>query len=270
MIEAIVFSRDRPAQLDLLLRSVEEHLPGLFSPIHVVFFSSSGEFVHGYTRVQKLHSGVDFCRELPNFQTLVRNLLRDSLDHVVFFCDDDIVVRPFRTAGDTHPSAILLNQEILCVSLRLGTNTDICYPLRRKQEIPPFILRDNYVWYWNRADGDFGYPCSLDGHVFRRDQIRTIIGDESFHNPNSLEDVIARRCRTVTVPPKMACYQRSLICGVPVNRVNETHPNRYGETKFLDTVDLNEQFLLGDRLSLNGFQPSDINAAHVELPLRFE
>ncbi len=120
------------------------------------------------------------------------------------------------------------------------------------------------TWEWAGADGDFGYPGSLDGHVFRKNDLFKLI-DGDFHNPNTLEDVIVRNCRGRQ--QLMACYEKSCVVGNPVNRVNETHVgNRYGDEFYTATDDLYDRYVAGERLNPK-ILPSKIRGAHQEIEL---
>ena len=55
--------------------------------------------------------------------------------------------------------------EIACLSLRMCPRMDYSYALDTITGIPPF--EDGTTWRWPEAEGDWGYPMSLDGHVFR-------------------------------------------------------------------------------------------------------
>lgn len=229
----------------------------MFEPIYVLFNPSTEGFDQGYRHVTDEHPEVLFLRE-TDFPEQLRNLLRDQAEFVTFFCDDDVVVRPI----PNEPESALDDQGVACLSLRLGRNTTTCYPMRQKQKVPSEL-----IWEWRQAEGDFGYPMSLDGHVFRTAQLRPLVDRSAFVNPNQLESQLAvLATSTDWLPPMMECYPTSVICGVPVNRVNDTHPNRFGEVVSLNTTELNTRFLAGHRLSIPNVVP---DGAHMEINLRF-
>jgi hypothetical protein len=122
------------------------------------------------------------------------------------------------------------------------------------------------IWRWRGAQGDFGYPMSLDGHIFRASDILPLIESRNFSTPNSLEEMLMTQARQIG-RPLMASYPHSCLVGVPVNRVQSAVPNRNGETHPYTVQDLNERYLRGERIDLHALDFSDIRGAHQELPL---
>lgn len=273
MIQTIVFSRDRAAQLDLLLRSLVR-LTRIIGQITVLYRYTSNEHRLGYELCKEQHKTVVFEHE-HDFQTQTRDLIHyGAHDHLMFLCDDDIVVGLWNIAEMRDPTQILENhRDILCVSLRLGENTTQCYPLRIDQGTPNWE-RSAYgakTWLWRNEAGDWNYPGSLDGHIFERNLLRTLLANADYQGPNQLEEELSRGCLNLWREyPLMACYDRSLISGVPINLVNDTHrSNRHGETHQRSTEELNDQYLEGKRLNLGTIRAKDLTAAHNELDLIF-
>lgn len=270
MNQTVVFSRDRAAQLDLLLRSISTRAPELFGSISVLFQGSNPDYLVAYAEAMGEHPSVNFYCEQSFQPDLERILDYSESEYVTFLCDDDLVVRPFI---DSNPERILeLNDTLLCFSLRLGNNTNECYPLDRTQEHPSVLwhISDHLIWDWEDGDADWGYPGSLDGHMFRRDDLEQLLDGADYDAPNGLEEALVQRCMLYHGDrPNMACFESSLITGVPINRVQSTHPNRSGEFYPWKTDELNQAFLEGNRLRLDPVDRKDVTAAHTELPLGF-
>lgn len=268
-LEAIVVSRDRPAQLDLLLRSVTCHAPDLFDGISVLWRASDSMYTTGYGICVAEHPSVDFYQE-SNFQTEIDQLVYQSPQYVSFLTDDSYF---YRQQPEVDPCAVMSGEpDVLCFSLRLGQNTGICYPLRgRLQSLPAFVDGGGYLmWEWGLGDADFCYPGSLDGHIFRKENLLQFIrSSDDWWNPNTLEDVL---CRAVygSGRSSMACFERSILVGIPANRTSESHPgNRFGERYFTAQEWLNSQFLNGERILFPNIHQDSITAAHQELGLEF-
>lgn len=281
MISTVVFSRDRPAQLDLLLRSIRQNADRPLDPIDVIWKATNSSFTSGYGMCSADHPDVRFWAE-TEFRHLVESLVRAAGPHIMFLCDDDVLYRPLE--GEPTPEQILdAEPDVLCVSLRLGQNTGTCYPMRRIQGLPVFapLGRDALLWPWRLGDGDFGYPGSLDGHVFRSDYVpqllttRVSFSDPTpvkrpYLNPNTLEDQLMLGC-LASVNPLMGCYRESRIVGVPVNSVTETHPgNRNGDAHGIGVRALNDRFLRGERIALKSIKPDRVTGAHTEFKLGWE
>lgn len=262
MIPAIVFSRDRACQLDALLHSIREFAFGLFSPLHVLYTSSDVDFEQGYARCSDEHSAV-FVRE-ANFREDTLLLLPED-GPVCFFTDDDVFYR--WVARVPIPEA-LEDEQILGFSLRLGLNTSYCYPLAQVQPPPQASERRGFVtWPWAFASHDFGYPLSLDGHVLRAADVRTLVNGYDFTNPNQLEEILARQASRLSHRPELASFTESTLVGIPANIVNLTHPNRFGA--LATARELNERYLAGERINRVAMDFAQVIGAHQEIPLAF-
>ena len=87
---------------------------------------------------------------------------------------------------------------------------------------------------------------SLDGHIFRTKEIKTLLETTGFSNPNELEaNISAHPFRHL---PKMSCFQESKIVNIVANVVNTSNVNRCGN--LIDTKDLNDKYINGDRIVL--------------------
>lgn len=267
MTTAIVFSKQRAAQLDLLLRSITENAPGLFDEVFVIW-KGDGEYAAAYHICFEEHGWMIDVGEVDLREQTLR-FVRAAGEHVAFLMDDCVFYRPVE--GEQRPEAVLEDEDVLCFSPRLGLNTTECYPLRRRQEFPAGRAAEGGVlyWGWKTADGDFGYPFSLDGHVFRRDDLLPLLRDVyDWSTPNSVEAALAHMGDRVE-RPLMASHTQSSLVGVPCNRVGESHSgNRAGETYPRDPFELNRAYLAGGRIRLDSVDPLMVNAAHVEFPLR--
>jgi len=260
VIPAIVFSKDRACQLDALLMSIEAYAAGRFDPVYVLWTYSNPEYRVGYGICAERHRDVIFLHEV-NFREDTLALL-EGKKLVCFFTDDDILTGPiYEEIEET-----LAWNRVLAFSLRLGKNTTYCYPLSRDQALPKYRVDDGGImsWRWKEADGDFGYPFSLDGHVLRVVDVQTAIQDRGFTNPNQLEDILAQRASIFFDRPLLASYQQSRLVGIPANRVNATHPNRFANGwRTHATAELNRRYLAGERIQ--EFDCTAVGAAHQEI-----
>ena len=247
-MNVIIFSKDRAAQLDLLLRS----MPDEFRVVcEVIAKYSNPIFYDGYMK----HDPESwFCFE-SDFKTDLRESLAWYDPLTMFLTDDDIFINPL-------PEIPELPDNVACLSLRLNPRMNYCYTLNRKQT-PPKMQPGN-IWNWRLADADYGYPMSLDGHIFRTADILPLLENLDYHDPNSLEAALARNPIN---RPMMMCFDKSVIVNNPINRVQDTIKNRYGN---VSAEWINEQYLAGRRIKLEPFIGIEPNACHVELPIEWE
>ncbi len=261
MIDALVFSKDRPMQLDACLRSLRHTSSFVEKP----FVLWSGEPL-GYSH---LAHAANFYGETDDFARGVRYLLELCGPYVLMLCDDALTYREF----PADPLDAMAD-DVLCFSFRLGRNTTYCHPRDLQHGLPEFEERGPFlVWNWLAAhpDGDFGYPYSTDGVIHRRTSLLQWLDGAEFVNPNTMEDAIVKAIgRRNDLPPLMACYPHSVQVGLPLNVVTETHRNRHGLTHPYTTDELNKRFLRGERIDYERMDFSNIIGAHQELPLVFK
>ena len=263
----LIFSRDRPAQLDLLLSSLKQHAPDLFSQVTVLWTATDRDYARGYDTLQDEHPEALCLREL-NFQQQVREIVDGSARYAAFLVDDCIAYRWLYEP--VLPDKFLgANDDVLAFSLRLGKQgSDVCYPLRQSQTVPPLAYRaGQYVWEPAAGKHDWAYGCSLDGDIFRSRHLRLLLRGGYWGNPNQLEEHLCRQVAMVALT-KRACYSKSLIVGCPVNSVSATHgSNRYGDQFPVSTQSLNEAYLAGRRITVESLDFSGGAGAHCEVDL---
>ena len=159
-MNCIIFSKDRPLQLDCLLRSIYYHCD-IFEVMTVLYTT---KYKESYERLNKQYYGVVF-KEEKNFKEDFLNILRDN--HTCIFVDDDIV---FREVSPFDVS--MLMDEVDIVSLRLGDN------IRKKEH--------------------FDYKSSVDGNIFPTAILKKLT-HEDFINPNQLESKLRKYVKDKTM-----------------------------------------------------------------------
>lgn len=243
MVTAVVLSKDRPAQLDLLLQSLERNGGGQFA-----------------REINRRVAGAGFER-------LTRALIDGSDDFVCFMCDDGILYRPVPAVGPI----LYRRPDVLTLSLRLGANTTVCYPSGLTQAVPK--MDADCTWDWTaepRQPGvsDFGYPGSVDGHIFRVDDVQRMLDGRSFPNPTALECALAAGCDELAAErPLMACYPQSVYVGNPVNRVSDQSNVRFGDRFPVTAEECAARFAAGERIDLDALDFTQVDGAHTEIEL---
>lgn len=264
MINVVVFSKDRPAQLELLLRSLCTNLAGWrAAAVSVLYACEDGPVADGYDHVRFLCPDLRWERqwELREFKDYVLSLVDRSRPFTTFLVDDDVVRSPVSLA-DRPFERFARDPEIAAVSLRLDPGMDYCYS--EDVAAPPPAFDEGLVWSWPGAGGDWGYPMSLDGHVFRTYEILPLLERLDYVDPNDLEAALAL---SPLGGSKLCCYPTSRLVNVPANRVQETAPNRHAG---VDLAALNARFLAGERIALAPFADLRPPAPHHEVAYEWE
>lgn len=269
-VRALVFSKDRPLQLEACLRSLAIHAAERLD-VSVIWKATTDRCLDAYGTL--INEGRDpraglvtFCRE-RDFESDIRRLLVDG-ERVLFVVDDTIFVDRFSPAKIA--GALAAHQEAIGFSLRLGRNTTYCYPVAREQALPHFVpMSGARGWHWPGADGDFGYPLEVSSSVYRTADILYALAGTHFRNPNELEAHLARVAPAfATSRPWLMAYETSIAFSNPCNRVQSAFANRAGAAPRLTADALLEAWEQGYRIDVEALAGYVPRGAHEEAPLR--
>ena len=222
LLDFIAFSRNRPIQLHALLSSMKEFVNGSYR-IRVIHRYDK-EYSSSLEEVKSLNPEAEFIDE-RSFRDQVIEEVKNSSDLCAFLVDDIIFKEQFDA---TVPSLVLdANQSAFCFSLRLGLHLDYCFPTDSSMTVPNGnVFEGMFAWQWQGASFDWGYPLSVDGHVFRKSQILEILEAVPFRNPNEMESNMQAVIPHFTLPPHCVSFVRSPLLNVPMNRVQDEFKNR--------------------------------------------
>jgi hypothetical protein len=255
MINITIFSKDRACQLDALLRS---YYKWTNAPDPSVIYTFSTEyFGEGYDKL---------IRRFPDVKWILQGDFKidtlQSIDvhklYTVFFVDDII----FKSNFDVDEVQILENPDVCCLSLRLSSVINYCYSMNIPS--PPPQLDFDYTWNWRGKPGDWGYPMSVDGHIFNTRDILPLLVNLNYRNPNTLEAGIAG---SPLPKPKMACLNEHVIYNIPQNLVQTEWHNR--NLNGLSASILNEKYLEGEEIDIDHLASIQNNACHFEVHYKF-
>ena len=159
-VRCIVFSKDRPMQLDACLRSIER-FARYGGPVAVLYAASTPDFAEAY-RMVAARAKAEFVSQSQDFRRDVLELVDAGREHTVFHTDDDVFYRqvtPIPLPAD----------HVACFSLRLGQNTTYAYPVGRRQAVPDFIREGEVVaWDWTAPNTTLPTHCRSTATSFQR------------------------------------------------------------------------------------------------------
>lgn len=260
MITSIIFSKDRPLQLDLTLKSIKENFK--LSNLKIVIYKASPGFEASYDQLQIEHPKVVFIKQSGYLIDSILSERASFGSHICFFTDDDIFYRKSLT---TEQELVLVTQTA-CLSLRLGINTT-------KRDYGDGILRDDKLplditssatkkfLFWNRLSlppgGYWAYPLSVDGHVFDSAKILAILDTmknwpetySTIQTPNKFEAMLQRFF--FEIPITMMCEKYSCVVNSPNNRVQSEYENSNGLQFSYSPKVLNDLYMEGKRICLD-------------------
>ena len=274
MITSIVFSKNRACQLDLLLSSIEKNFQDT-DEIFVIYKHTDDLFQKAYDLlVEKFSKNkqIKFVLESDFQEDTIRACSEAKNNYLAFFVDDDIVYR------DVSINKLLdgaFTENMSCISLRLGDNTVVqdCYTGQPCiiPDIHNVIEKDGgvlFVWNWISLGGrhtNFGYPFSVDGHVYPKEDIIPIIQQYEYDTPNAFEGRFDKNW----LKPDMCCLKTSSVVNTPLNLVGSSQ-NRAGEQFGISLEELNNKYVEGFIISLEDMDFSNITGCHQELPITFK
>ena len=282
MITSIVFSKNRACQLDLFLLSVEKNFKDT-DEIFVIYQHTDDLFQKAYDILIERFSKNNQIQFIPesNFQKDTINACEKAKNkYIAFFVDDDIMYRPISIGGLLEKAFSL---DMACVSLRLGGNITVqdfyaafvdkesAGSSPKQPRIHDVISGNNeddlFVWNWSslyRHHTNFGYPFSVDGHIYTKEDTLPIVQRYEYHTPNALEGRF-----TGSLKRNMSCLGTSSVVNTPLNLVGSSQ-NRAGEQFGMSLEELNNKYIEGFRISLEDMDFSNIVSCHQELPITFK
>jgi len=259
-LSAIVFSKDRPLQLSSLLHSMEYYCSNV-AKINILYHTSSKAYEIAYAHLRDRFPWAAFQNEV-HFRTDLIRLLKAIPSRIVFFLVDDIIFTDFFDA------TILANLDCKkhILSLRLHPGITYSYMTHREQEPPPLVpfSNDLLTFSWNNNSVDWGYPLSVDGHVFEKKRILKLIQKCDFKAPNSLEASLQAFTAQLKSKTHGICFGIPKIINFPVNKVQSEFANRAGER---NPEDLLELFLQGYEIDFRHYEKCAYNSVHVDTEL---
>jgi len=261
-MNVIIFSKNRAMQLELFIRSFNTYVknPNDYL-IKVLYTYSNNNFKKGYENLIINSNKNILWKKEENFKLDLINLINQHDAYTVFFVDD-ILFKNSIDFNDKQQEIFEQDTDILCRSLRLQPNLIYSYASKLNMINPEFL--ENNIYYWNGQSGDYGYPMSVDGNIYRTNQIFSYVVNLQYTNPNSFEGNMAIRPLNL---PKMICYNKSIIINNPCNKVQINNPNFHGE---IDAEFLNTKYLNGYSISLENFDGIENISCHQEIDLIFK
>ena len=172
MLDIMIFSRNRSLQLYALLESIDAYFNSDDVKVSILYRYDSNH-MDSLQEVISRFQDHNFISE-TSFENDVKTFLRDPGEYVAFLTDDII----FKDNVDVNQITSILgsNPQLLTFSLRMGLHIHECWSVNCDQPFPPgqVYAPNMFVWNWREGAYDWGYPFSVDGHVFRKSQFITL------------------------------------------------------------------------------------------------
>lgn len=276
LITSIIFSKDRPLQLDLCLKSIKKNFKD--STQNIVIHNNSESFENNFAHktLREEHPDVEYWRQSSSlFKDVFHAVHSAKNDLICFFTDDDIFYNEFKCDNYNFMSS----ENTSCLSLRMGLNIT---ERSHAGQVGPDLCANAWgigkdFMFWSKTAHAYGsywsYDLSVDGHVFTRNRLFEMLGElcllqdkkEWGNTPNVLESVMQRFW--AIGPNLMVSPRQSMVVNSPNNRVQDTHQNMSGEKYDYSSETLLEKYNSGARINLDDLDFSDIRCPHTELDI---
>ena len=263
----IVFSMNRACQLDAFLSSMYMMLPE--NPeikLSVLYKVSNNDYEQGYDIVKSTYPNINYHRE-----TIIKEDIRvlssdPDIRYIGFFCDDDVWKYPLSFTSEEFKE-FDTNHQIISLSLRMSPLINKCYSMGGISTPPPNFEGPLHVWDWTdpTLSGDWSYPMSVDGGIFRKSLIDFYLDNIPFRNVTELEGHMAAASQRHI--PKMICFKDAPLFNIPLNIASEVSTNI---NMNISKEYLNERFLKGDRIDTEFYAGFKNVSPHQEVPLRWK
>lgn len=258
----IVFSKDRPLQLEALLNSYIQFVKNNI-PLYVLYTVSNIEIEKAYNEINKNYPHIVFIKE-RNFRKDLIHLLNTIKTHKLFFLVDDMLfIRKFDLK-----QLISMDTDKYIPSLRMGKNIT-CNIMQKREVHQPLILKYNehlIYWQWNLNNSYWSYPISVDGHIYTKKEIEIAIKAIKFSAPNSLEWQL-QIFNNYFKRKKGCSFNNSVIVNIPWNKVQTENNNEAGD---ISTKELLILWNKGKRINIKEYLNKPYNSAHTNAELIIE
>lgn len=271
MLQIIIFSFNRALQLDTLVDTLMKNWKEPIFNVDILYNSSNEKFQQGYNQLINKYSNYNIIKfhkeshipdrwnlyELSNIRNLVRifkygNKIKpksnfrslcvkimeqNTAKHIMFMTDDAMFIRKVEIGKDIF-NWIDKEPKKRQFSLRCGVNMN-------EYNANKIKLQKN-VLHWNfyecNKNSNWGYPFSVDAHIYSKEIIISLFKKYIFSNPNTLEGVINTQVYRKKLLEEGKSSNKTYLLSYPINMVQTVAAN---ESLGIDCKMLNNLYLDG-------------------------
>lgn len=271
MLQIIIFSFNRALQLDTLIDSLMENWKEPMFHIDILYNTSNEKFQQGYNHLIKKcssYNNIKFHNEcsIPdrwniyelsnirniirlfkhgnkfkpksNFRSLLIKIMENNMaEHVMFMTDDTMFIRKVEIGKDIL-NWIYEEPKKRQYSLRCGSNMNEFNSNK--------VLSQKNILHWNfyecNKKSNWGYPFSVDAHIYSKEIIIKLFRKYIFCNPNTLEGVINTQVYRKKLLGEGKSSYKAYLLSYPINIVQTVAKN---ENMEIDCEMLNNMYLDG-------------------------
>ncbi len=271
--EVIIFSYNRPLQLDSLLASLMKFFDKNIN-LNILYRYDNQNMSKGYEKLIANYitkKNIKFIKENLSFKHSLINIIKNiknnkNTTNILFFVDDQILFREINL-----DSLIKLSRYSPISTLRIGLNTKWSFNLNKKQSLEFYKYKESkdcLIWYPKFVDDEISYVFSFDGSTIPLDLFDKFSKYLIFKGPNSLETSMNYGSIIYKIfKQKISCLKEQSIVNIVISMVQTETTNR---GKFIDINKLMKLFEDNFKLILDYKQIQSINSPHIDYGYYFK
>lgn len=268
-ITHIISSKNRPAQLDLLLRSFEKFCSkDDFKIVYIIWKADNYFYRQGYEKIFERGYGffINYIEETLLYKNYILSCLRDNKDtqYVLFNSDDNVFINKVSDLPEK------LQDNEVCFSLRLGKGMNYCLPAKLQMIEPKFNESENYLkWDWTKGDRRvcYYYPSAYDSNIYRKSWLIEILKNKEFKNPYEIENIL--NTNRDNNRHFMMSFKKSKLISIMANTTGQNN-NPLMKGKGQSVEELNQKWLDGWQLKTDKLYGINTRQAHIYFNFEFE
>ena len=272
-ILGVVFSMDRAMQLHALLGSYVDNVHNR-AKLSILYRATTEAHEIAYQEVfDEYQSVIETIIKQDirqSFRPHLNNILQSSsAEYLFFLVDDDLFIEKFDLVNFAN-----LTTFYSVPSMRMGLNLSKSYVVQKVQPLPaivPFVSGNTIAdskdeltcWRWCNGELDWGYPLSVDGHLFLRKEIMAFAANTEFDSPNTFEGNMQQHLPQFSNRFGIG-YEKSRMVNIPYNRVQNDVENIHAN---VHQDYMLEKWQAGYRINRNSYYGMANESVHQEMPL---
>jgi len=268
-VDVIIYSKNRAAQLDLLLRSIKQNFVNA-GRVFVLNDFDTDDHYKSYSKIweRDYGLGVSFKTQTKDtfYEVLSQAVSESTTEYILPMCDDDVFIH----STDITDVVEYLDSDTVGICFRRSPDLTNSYHTGELIANPHFTEAGNALkWAWRNGHHlRWGYPYQAGGMVYNRSFFQYMISQITFNLPNYLEYEMMQG-RDKWGKEKVMCLKHSPIVNVSVNKVQSEVNNRGGRDVNYSPEELAQKFLAGQVIDLTSLQGMITVCEFIEVPLSF-
>jgi hypothetical protein len=118
-----------------------------------------------------------------------------------------------------------------------------------------------FSWKWQDGESDWGYPLSVDGNLFLRNEMLFLFESLQFSSPNTLEAAM-QIFAELYIQRQGICFDLPRLVNIPCNVVQRDFANRHGVLSALDLLKKWQNGLAIDIAPLENLRAESVHVDH--------